>query len=376
MKAIYGILLFLSLNLPAQEGARSLGMIKVHDQGNLGFHGNLVNDGVFNDNQGLVGFYSDRSIMISGLFPTIFNDTEFITEQGLQLVVSMKVENNANFVQGDILTPRTDSFTSLQFLSESFYTGANNMSKVDGYASIQNKQQFTFPVGDAQQLRALALHSESVNPVAHCAYFFLNPDDFPSFNSLNRENTLQQISRHEFWRLEGSVPSTIQISWNERSQMASMAKNVDEIVVVGWSKANNQWENLGAGSIGNLSDGFALSSPFVPDDYEALTFGIVDITTEIPDLANYLLTPNGDGINDFLHIDELALSNNNWLRIYDRNGMLVFEKYNYTNEFRGYANKGDVVLNRSNGLPQGVYFYLVMMEDLGLEYQGYLYLDR
>ena len=130
-----------------------------------------MNDGVFNDNQGLVGFYSDRSIMISGLFPTIFNDTEFITEQGLQLAVSMKVENNANFVQGDILTPRTDSFTSLQFLSESFYTGANNMSKVDGYASIQNKQQFTFPVGDAQQLRALALHSESTNPVAYCAYF-------------------------------------------------------------------------------------------------------------------------------------------------------------------------------------------------------------
>ena len=95
MKTIYGILLFLSLNLPAQEGTRNLGMIKVHDQGNLGFHGNLVNDGVFNDNQGLVGFYSDRSIMISGLFPTIFNDTEFITEQGLQLVVSMKVENNA-----------------------------------------------------------------------------------------------------------------------------------------------------------------------------------------------------------------------------------------------------------------------------------------
>lgn len=376
MKAIYGILLFLSLNLPAQEGTRNLGMIKVHDQGNLGFHGNLVNDGIFNDNQGLIGFYSDQSITVSGLFPTIFNDIEFITEQGIQLAISMEVENNANFVQGHIRTPRTDSFTSLQFLSESFYTGTTDITKVDGYASIQNKQQFTFPVGDTQQLRPLVLLSDSENPVAHCAYFYSNPDDFPLLNSVSRENTLQQISRYEFWRLEGSVPSTIQISWNERSQMASMANNLDEIVVVGWSKTNNQWENLGAGSIGDPLNGIAFSTSFVPDDYEALTFGILDIPLEIPDLANYLLTPNGDGINDFLHIDELALSTDNWVRIYDRNGMLVFEKHNYINEFNGYANKGDVVLNRSNGLPQGVYFYLVVMNDLDLEYQGYLYLAR
>jgi len=376
MKAIYGILLFVSLNLTAQEGTRNLGMIKVHDQGNLGFHGNLVNDGIFNDNQGLVGFYSEQSIIVSGLFPTIFNDSEFITEQGIQLAISMEVQNNANFVQGDIRTPKTDSFTSLQFLSESFYTGTTDIAKVDGYASIQNKQQFTFPVGDIQQLRPLVLLSESENPVAHCAYFFSNPDEFPSLNSLNRENTLQQISRHEFWRLEGSVPSTIQISWNQRSQMPNMADTIDEITVVGWNKINYQWENLGAGAVGTLSDGVAVSTLFVPDDYEAITFGTLDMPEAIPDLDNYLLTPNGDGINDFLHIDELALSNDNWVRIFDRNGMLVFEKYNYTNQFRGYANKGDVVLNRNNGLPQGVYFYMVVMEDLGLEYQGYLYLAR
>jgi gliding motility-associated-like protein len=93
-------------------------------------------------------------------------------------------------------------------------------------------------------------------------------------------------------------------------------------------------------------------------------------------LDNYVLTPNGHGINNYLNIDGLALSKNNWVRIFDRNSMLVFEKYNHTNEFRGYANKGDVVLDRNNGLPQGVYFYFVVMDDLGPEYQGDSYLAR
>lgn len=134
--------------------------------------------------------------------------------------------------------------------------------------------------------------------------------------------------------------------------------------------------NLGSTAVGNLSQGFATSSTFVPNDYEALTFGSLLIPEIFPYLGNHLLTPNGDGVNDFLHFEELAQSPNNRVRIFDRNGLLVFEKKNYSQEFNGYANTGDVVINRKQGLPNGVYFYLVDMDDLELEYQGYLYLAR
>ncbi|WP_228236905.1 gliding motility-associated C-terminal domain-containing protein [Allomuricauda sp. M10] len=364
---------FLFVN--AQEGTRNWGMLKIHDQGSLGFHSNLINDGVFDDNQGLAGFYNDGSLSLSGLFPPVFQDVELLADNGLELQVSMALTNNMNFILGDVGT-RSDPFVSLQFLSDTFHTGSQNLSKVDGLASVSNKQNFIFPVGDAEQLRPLIINSEGVNSTAQCIYFFGNANDAGFLTSVFDNTILENISDQEFWQLEGSVPSTIQISWNNRSQLSLITDQVEAVTIVGWSKAQNQWVNLGDSAVGDLNQGFAASASFVPNDYEVLTFGSLHLPEIFPDLGNHLLTPNGDGVNDFLHFEELAQSLNNRVLIFDRNGLLVFEKKNYTNEFNGFANTGDLVISRSSGLPSGVYFYLVDMDDLKLEYQGYLYLAR
>lgn len=354
----------------AQDGLRSIGALRIHDAGGLGLYANLVNDGILDNNRGLVGFYGDNTITVSGAFPPVFHDIEVMTNYTVQLDIAMDVENNANFILGDMRTPRTSSSVSLTFGQDAFHTGAGDMAKVDGHVTVKNQQNFIFPVGDREQLRPLILEPENNNSISSCAYFYEDPNW--AINA--KDAVLQRISNREFWRLEGSVPSSVQLSWNERSTISLLTDNIGAIVIVGWSKSNRQWESLGGTAVGDLSQGVAESDSFVPDDYEALTFGSVNVPKEMMDLPNYLLTPNGDGINDFLKIDELEQSPRNQLRIYDRNGMLVFQKENYTNEFNGYANKGDVVINRGNGLPSGVYFYLVQLHDLGLEYQGYLYL--
>ena len=80
-------------------------------------------------------------------------------------------------------------------------------------------------------------------------------------------------------------------------------------------------------AVGDLSTGFVASETFVPDDYEALTFGTMDVPADFLTLENYLVTANGDGINDVLIIPELLeLSPNNHLKIYNRFGSLVFEQ--------------------------------------------------
>ena len=107
-----------------------------------------------------------------------------------------------------------------------------------------------------------------------------------------------------------------------------------------------------------------------------MTFAGLGEPEELLTLPNYYLSPNGDGINDFLQIDELAASPNNTLRIYDRRGLLVYTADNYTGGFEGFSNTDNLVVDRQAGLPEGVYFYLVRMLDLGLEYQGFLYLRR
>jgi gliding motility-associated-like protein len=185
------------------------------------------------------------------------------------------------------------------------------------------------------------------------------------------------ISEVEFWHLEGSVSSNIQISWNPRSNMAALTEEVEKIIPVGWSIAGRSWVNLGAASVvGDLSQGFLISENFIPDDYAVITFASEATAKELLTLDNYLVTPNGDGVNDALYIAELELSNDDTISIFNRQGQKVYEEDNYTNGFTGYSNVDNLVINRAAGLPNGVYFYVIAMKDLKLNYQGFLYLEN
>ncbi|MGB5370950.1 MAG: gliding motility-associated C-terminal domain-containing protein [Flavobacteriaceae bacterium] len=366
----------------AQTALYNTGNLRVHPNGQMGFHTDLINDGIFDENQGLVGFYSEADRNVFGAFAPTFSDVEFATLGATLLGTPLNLTNNANFVLGNVFSPRADPNVNLNFLAAAFYNGEGNTNKVDGFAAVSQHQNFTFPVGDGIQLRPLILNSEGVNAFAQCAYFSENPNNPVSidanFDTDSKPVQMGPISTREFWRLEGNVASTIQISWNPASDIAALTDDINAIIPVGFSKAANQWVSLGSsGSTGTLDDGFTTSLSFVPNDYEAITFGALGEPTELLALDNYLVTPNGDGINDYLEIPELAQSPNNLVRIFNRLGLKVFEQANYTNEFTGLANAGTIVINQAAGLPQGVYYYIATLYDLDLEFQGFLYLaDR
>ena len=374
------IFLALSFSLHAQPALYNSGNIRIHDEGQIGFHTNLINNAAFDENLGLAGFYGTGVITISGAFMPVFFDTEIANDAGVNLGTSVGVTNNTNFIAGDFVSPRNQTDVYYNFIDSAFNVGEADGSKIDGYAAITNKQSFTFPIGDAGQLRPLILNSQAVNQFAKCAYFFEdpnNPTTLVGFNTELRPQTIAAISGQEFWRLEGTVSSTVTLNWNTRSNLALIAEDVNSITVVGWSNTLGRWQSLGNAAIGgDLDNGFVTSSPFIPNGYEVITFGSLAEPTDILALDNYLLTPNGDGTNDFLVIPELEQSPNNLVQIYDRNGLKVFEMVNYIDEFSGVSNLDNLVINREQGLPEGIYFYLISMYDLGLNYQGFLYLDR
>lgn len=363
----------------AQTGLYNQGNLRIHENGQMGFHTNLINDGVIDDNVGLAGFYSDvNTLDVSGAFAATFFDTEFMVSNGLQLSTSLSVANNANFISGNVVTDRAQPDRMLNFLQNGFSAGESDMSKVDGYASVTDQQNFTFPVGDAAQLRPLIMNSNGTNSLAKCAYFLEDPNS-PStfaqnFNTNTKPPSIGDISTTEFWRLEGNIASTISISWNARSNIGALTEDPNTIIAVGWSKATGQWQSLGGTGTGDLVQGFAMSGSFIPDDYEIITFAAGGIPSELLTLDNYLVTPNGDGANDVLEFPELELSPNNHMRIFNRDGLKVFDQQNYTNEFSGFSNVNNFVVSRNEGLPSGVYFYIISMEDLGLDFQGFLYL--
>ena len=95
-----------------------------------------------------------------------------------------------------------------------------------------------------------------------------------------------------------------------------------------------------------------------------------------------LMTPNGDGDNDYLQIPSLACHPDNEVQIYNRWGVLVYETRFYDtvgNVFRGIS-EGRVTVQKSEELPVGTYYYIIKYTDSrtekGNSKSGYLYINR
>lgn len=67
-------------------------------------------------------------------------------------------------------------------------------------------------------------------------------------------------------------------------------------------------------------------------------------------IATNVLTPNGDGKNDYWRVDNPAVVHNYELFIYNPRGQLVYHTHAYQNNWNGTAN--------GRQLPTGVYYYL------------------
>ena len=368
----------------AQNAVHNYGNIQIHESAMVGFHMDVINDGTFDKNMGLVSFNNESNpITVSGAFPPIFNDMEITVDKGLYLETSITVTNNSNFIIGSVYTPRDKSDIYMDYHINAFYSGESNTSYIDGYSTIENKDYFTFPVGDDNRIRPLSIESTMVNTTAKCAYFYEDPNEPNTFNtSFNtdiRGEGILGVSIEEFWKLEGSVSTKVTLTWDEKSNAILLGDSPKDLKVVGWSKKEEQWVNLGNTSVdGDLISGSITSDDFFPNEYEIITLGgnnDLFETFSTLELANYYLSPNGDGKNDFLVIDGLNLSPNNSIQIFNRYGVMVYYKANYNNEFNGESNR-NMTFKRNSGLSSGIYFYILTLKDIQQKHQGYLYITE
>ncbi|MEO9512750.1 MAG: gliding motility-associated C-terminal domain-containing protein [Flavobacteriaceae bacterium] len=377
-----GLFLLISAIATSQEAVHNFGNLQFHGTVSVGFHIDLIDDGVFNQNTGLTGFYSTHPMTITGSSHPIFEDMEVIAENGLFLDTWVGVANNLNFVIGDIASSKNNSDNYFNFINSAFYTGSGDLTHINGYAGAANKQLITFPVGDGDRIRHLTITSNGINDLAKCAYYFEDPNNpvalAAQFSTDNTDFDDLQVSQVEFWTLESDQPSVITITWDINSDANQLVESAESLLVVGWSKSENRWERLGNSSVsGNLQAGSITSDTFTPNDYEIITLGGTDDLLEpftVLELDNYFLTPNNDGVNDFLLIDGIENVPNNLLNIYNRYGVLVYSKLNYTNDFNGKSNRSSVI-SRDSGLSSGIYFYILTVNDTKEKFQGYLYIS-
>lgn len=108
--------------------------------------------------------------------------------------------------------------------------------------------------------------------------------------------------------------------------------------------------------------------------------GSADVDIDLYDVGNCIisqgLSPGGSpGFNDALDLEFLSdrAGGINKLQIFNRLGVLVYERANYVNEWTGLSDDG-------NELPTGTYFYVIDLasEDpvYGMQATGWIYLNR
>ncbi|WP_316828318.1 MBG domain-containing protein, partial [Pedobacter miscanthi] len=85
-------------------------------------------------------------------------------------------------------------------------------------------------------------------------------------------------------------------------------------------------------------------------------------------VANNILTPNGDGVNDTWIVQNIDMYPSNEVRIFDRNGRLMYNKKGYDNSWNGTIG--------GNELAEGTYYYIITYGPDKLVQKGFITIIR
>jgi gliding motility-associated-like protein len=129
---------------------------------------------------------------------------------------------------------------------------------------------------------------------------------------------------------------------------------------------------------GSPSSGFPLNVGYntitvvitAQDGITTSTYTVTIYRGESQDLivGTNILTPNGDGKNDFWVIKDIQLFPNNSVVVYDRGGRTVYTKHGYNNEWDGTYG--------GSPLTEGTYYYTVDLGPGQRKFKGYITIVR
>ncbi|TRX36157.1 gliding motility-associated C-terminal domain-containing protein [Flavobacterium sp. ZT3R18] len=93
------------------------------------------------------------------------------------------------------------------------------------------------------------------------------------------------------------------------------------------------------------------------------------------------VSPNADGGNDMFYIGGIECYPDNTVEIYNRWGVLVFERSGYNNTDKAFKgeSEGRVTVKQADELPAGTYYYVIKYKEFGgniVRKVGYLYVNR
>lgn len=243
--------------------------------------------------------------------------------------------------------------------------GGSDESYVDGPVyHVGNGDKF-FPLGTGDVFLPVRLLNIQGNaPTIGVLLFSPNPN-------LEVQGNLDAVTDQEYWQvdvLEGTFEgSGVILPIRDEFFMES----IDQAAVAEAASLEVPFQSLGRfETTGDLTTGSVTSSELVTMNF--LTIGAIQQETGTELNVFNAVSPNDDGLNDILKIQNITLFPNNIVTIYTRWGDKVFEMAGYDNDenvFKGFSN-----VRNTKELPEGTYYYVIEKGDGSSNLNGFFVL--
>lgn len=364
------------------------------NNGTVFFYDDFLNDGVFDFrsdllSKGQVVFRAERQQHIGGEKAGFFNDVLF--DNGSKNT-AFEVSTDVNFA-GKVLFKKGIAGTlsddqTFTFLSQALAIGASDVSYLQGMVEKVGNTEFVFPTGDRGFYRKARIDkAKEITDVFVTKYMFEDADFYRNKDKKTAE--IEVLGDTEYWLVERGKNTKesviLSLSWDERTTAHSLldVKTKGDLCIVRWDELLGQWVN--EGGVVNL-DRQEVSTPVEVSGYGYFTLAKVreQSSPSKGDVKVYnLVTPNGDGMNDYFFIENINRFPNNSVEIFNRWGTRVYDTKNYDsngNVFTGISG-GRSAVGGNKKLPSGTYYYILTYEvpsEIGMykvKKSGYLHLE-
>ncbi|AJH15030.1 gliding motility-associated C-terminal domain-containing protein [Myroides profundi] len=368
----------------------------VKNDGTVYYYSNFNNDNIYDHSTNAKGskavftpFEEAKGTQhITGSQPSNFfnvvldNPTK---DMAFDLKNEANVRGSVDFKDGII---KVDSLVGML----TFHQGAKALKPTDkshaeGYVEKIGNEEFQYPKGDKGLYRYARITAPDHVKDAYEGKYNLDDKNFFRARSA-KSGVINLLDEREYWTVDkGSDNSKgdimLTLSWDERTTPKELLVNPEkELHIVRWDAKQQLW--VDEGGVVDLEKK-EITTPTSVKGYGFFTLATVNTDLILDgDIVIYnLVSPDGDGKNDYFIIDNINRFPNNTVEIYNRWGVKVFDTKSYDsagNVFRGYSD-GRVTINKGEKLPTGTYFYIVSYEykDVSgsrmIKKSGYLHLE-
>lgn len=363
----------------------------IFNDGEFQFYKNYSNDGLFthstNQNTGYTVFQGTQQQTISGSQPSkhfdvLFNNAS--TPYSFNLNSDMIIDGVGNFREGIVRINKTVG-GQLLFGNGASQMNASDRSYAEGMVEKQGNNAFTFPIGKSGSYRLAGISAPTNEDHSYMSEYF-KEDTNQTYPHKDRTGIISAVNNQEYWTINQSAGTTgsvmVTLSWHDQTTPAEF-RGAQDLHIVRWDAAQNLWVDEG-GIVDKTAK--TVTTPVQVDGFGIFTLGKIKEKFLNPgDVVVYNgVSPDGDGINDYLIIDNIEHFPDNQVVLYNRWGRKVYETKNYNsknNVFVGIA-EGNGIVGSGEKLPIGTYYYVVEYlynrngENQWIKKVGYIHLEN